>query len=537
MFCTKNRFFLLPILFFLLILFADLNSTNVNKQSQPPLLSTAKYQALRNSFEAVLNDKKLGKAKCSIAVYSFASNSIVYSKNTNETIVPASNMKLFSTFNAFKTYGKDYQVKTTVYTDAEEIKDGEINGNLYIVGKGDALLSVSDIDFIVEQISNLGITHINGNIYADGSYYDYQQNRMAYSGDRDMVEPMPLVSALSLERNTATVRISSGSKKGSGIKVQIIPESDAFKVAVNANISEPKPVKKEKKASKPKKQSKKKKSKGYGGALVSKKRNKSECRASSVRVSSKLSDDGKQIFYINGSLGPNRVVTYYQHILNPNFAVAGALKVRLINNGIKISGTIGEKELPEGNIPRFLAVVAHPMKSIIKIVNKESDNYLAENIFKMVGASVRNNNSTAVNTRELIAKVLDSIAVQLNITAPSPNIRRYNDGSGLSRNNQVMVNDIINMLVYAYNADFGQSFAETLSIAGVDGTLRKRMKNTLAFNNLIGKTGTLNNVSALSGYVKGKSGDLYAFSFICNGSNAGSFKSMENKLGIILSEM
>ena len=106
-----------------------------------------------------------------------------------------------------------------------------------------------------------------------------------------------------------------------------------------------------------------------------------------------------------------------------------------------------------------------------------------------------------------------------------------NDGSGLSRRNLISPQALVATLVAAYNnRPLWKALYEALSVAGKDGTLRKRMKGTRAEGNVHGKTGTLKNVSALTGYVTSADGEMLAFAMITNGYNVGTYKSVENKV-------
>ncbi|MBL7998993.1 MAG: D-alanyl-D-alanine carboxypeptidase, partial [Candidatus Kapabacteria bacterium] len=110
------------------------------------------------------------------------------------------------------------------------------------------------------------------------------------------------------------------------------------------------------------------------------------------------------------------------------------------------------------------------------------------------------------------------------------------DGSGLSRRNKTSPMQQLNLLKYIAQQPFGGVFYSTLSIAGVDGTLGRRMRGTAAESNVHAKTGTHANVSALSGYTRTRDGERIAFSFQWNGNNVGMYKYLENLLAIQLSE-
>jgi D-alanyl-D-alanine carboxypeptidase/D-alanyl-D-alanine-endopeptidase (penicillin-binding protein 4) len=113
---------------------------------------------------------------------------------------------------------------------------------------------------------------------------------------------------------------------------------------------------------------------------------------------------------------------------------------------------------------------------------------------------------------------------------------RLNDGSGLSRRNLVTPESIIKVLQQSYKSSFRNEFRRSFSLAGNDGTLKKRLRNSTGNGNITAKTGTLRNVSALAGYIDTIEGDTIAFAFIFNGPNVGIYKDLENKLAQLLSD-
>jgi D-alanyl-D-alanine carboxypeptidase len=112
----------------------------------------------------------------------------------------------------------------------------------------------------------------------------------------------------------------------------------------------------------------------------------------------------------------------------------------------------------------------------------------------------------------------------------------FNDGSGLSRRNLITAEGLTNLIIKAIESPFANDFINSLSIAGYDGTLQKRMLNTFAAGNVRAKTGTLSNVSSLTGIVNNRRDDTIIFGFIFNGGSVGTYKKIENEISILLSE-
>lgn len=556
--------------------------------------SSAAVSILQARLNAILTKAKLTSAKASLMVYSLDSRKTYYQKNADAALTPASTTKLFSTFAAFYTLGGTYGVPTTVYTDGQ-VTNGVLNGNLYLVGHGDALLTTSDIEELAVQIEKMGVKKITGTIYGDGSYFDNLTERHVYSGDHEVVEPLAPITALGINRNTVTVMASPGNPP----HVQTIPPSDAFVVVNTAQTSAPSPQKiaepksiaqsvaKSAPVMSPKKApvvqhkgtpkivpkstashhkkgktapiAAKKTYKKHAKQLVKKsshskrraalgnrnynpfedihnvgdappapKKGKvAKVRQPSFSVSMTNLPNGGQQFITRGAVGRGGLHTSYYVIKKPELAAAGTLRNRLQSGGINVVGGVGVMQKPAS--AQKIAEFHRPVAEIIGLVNKNSDNFLAEHIFKMVGAAAGGQTNTAKKSIATITEALQKAGISTEGLC-------INDGSGLCRRNLFSANTEVGLLTKAAESNFALEFKSSLSIAGVDGTLKRRMKQTYAERNLQAKTGTLRNASALSGYVTTRDGERLCFAFIFNGGSVGLYKQTENELGAALAE-
>ncbi len=515
-----------------------INTTNsiVYNQLDTNLLKTN----LIDKFDSVLSNKYLTGIKYGISVYSLNKKKFLYRKNSRLNLTPASTTKLFTSFVALNLMGDDYEVPTQVFTDGKIQSDSILKGNIYLVGNGDLMLSIRDLELLAEQISKMGIKKIDGNIYADGSFYDGITDRFKYSGDADEVQAVPPVSALSIEKNIITVIVNAGRSPGSLVNVQIVPSSEAIIKNISA-IVKPIPQKKSPKKKIPHKKIPKGKSKRLKTSIDKKYENyygdmKTVSVAKSPKtpfyINTSTNADGKQVVSVGGTFSPNSTYSYQYYNLNPELSTASCFKQRLNASGIKVSGNVLKKAMYENdstNNYQLLAEFRRPLLDLMLPINKNSDNHFAENLFKMIGAFAGNHKHNSDETRLLTEQYLDKYKI------PCDNCK-INDGSGLSRRNLVNSEAMLNLLVKSQSQDFGDGFESTLSIAGIDGTLRNRLKGTKAENNLRGKTGTLKNVSSLAGYINTADGDKLVFAYLFNGPSPGLYKALENDLNYILSE-
>ncbi len=496
---------------------------------------------LKYKIDMLLANKCLNNASYAVGVYSLDKDSYLYAKNIDKLLTPASTTKLFWGFSSLMSLGPDFLVKTQACLEAQAGSDGVVRGNVYLVGHGDALLSISDLERLAEELHRHGVTKIEGNICADGSYFDGVTDRVKYSGDREVVEPVGPVSALSIQKNEVTVLVSSGSIPGKHVNVQIVPANDAFVKIVNATVSGGGRKVKKKSSAAIETQGDENIENEIDAdnyeimagdqeypdlALRGKKSRAAASGTAGISVQTRIGEDGRQVFIISGTLPPNQTRSYAFPIRNPEIIAAGTFKERLEAVGIKVTGKVISAALPDGK-GHVLGEFGRPLSDLLMVVNKFSNNYIAEHVFKILGAQSGGHKDNGSKSREVFRKLNDSMHLKCASC-------RLNDGSGLSRRNAVTAESMIRMLSIAKKSRISKVLDTTLSIAGVDGTLRRRMRGTFAENNLHAKTGTLRDVSALAGYVRTRTGENLAFSFMFNGPGVGYYKMIENELGALI---
>lgn len=207
------------------------------------------------------------------------------------------------------------------------------------------------------------------------------------------------------------------------------------------------------------------------------------------------------------------------------------LKDKLIQKGISVEGTVVSAKVPS-EVESIAKHLSPPLSDIIKSMNKPSDNWIAEMLFKTIGAEVKGEPGTWQKGREAIGEFLNEIT-------DGENTFRFVDGSGLSRYNLLNTELLTKLLVYMYNNfELMPEFSASLPIAGVDGTLRNRMQGMYAEKVLRAKTGTLSGVSALAGYTRTVDGEVLAFGILIShyvGSSTAA-RGIQDKIGDILTQ-
>jgi serine-type D-Ala-D-Ala carboxypeptidase/endopeptidase (penicillin-binding protein 4) len=229
---------------------------------------------------------------------------------------------------------------------------------------------------------------------------------------------------------------------------------------------------------------------------------------------------GENKFYISGELPLGaKSENVDAPVPDPASWFGAALKEALVQNGIPVDGqvrSVAWPEIPawdETNLVKLAEVKSPPLRDLIRSFMKPSQNLETDLIFQHVGELWRQPNSSPWRTSENLAvSALEKFLATNNIPADV----HFDEGSGLSRNNLTSANATVALLAIMSTNRWSQDYFNALPIAGVDGTLRRRMKKTPAAGNIHAKTGTLRWANSLSGYVTTAAGEKLVFSLMLN---------------------
>ena len=539
--------------------------------------SARALEDLKRDLEKIIAlPEELKSGRVGIDVRSLTRNRELFDLNADIPLTPASTTKVVTAYTALCEMGSDYAVRTVVGASNKPTRDGVLVGHLYLRGYGDPFFTASDVDLLVDRFMKSGIKRIEGNVVGDGTFFDDKTRRVEYSGDADEVMPLPPITALTINGNTFTVLISAPSTPGQPLNVQTIPRSSGFEIvssAVSVGSSRTAPARRgtrkrrshvivaddeprygdepvpasyllaegsgrrrpaAKSKPTPSKSTKKSSTKrapakaSTGRAAKNESAAAEKTPAKGLKVALSVGTDGRQIISVTGTLQAGKRASYRYQMKSPAVVIAGMLYDRLVGRGVAITGRVVADVAP--NRIRSLAQVERPLVEILGLVMKNSNNYLAEYVFKMIGAHAGARSETARATVERISERMSTSGVAFDRCL-------INDGSGLSRANLLSASSLTGILAAAHrDRKVFPTFYEAMSVAGIDGTLRKRLRGTVAEGNVHGKTGTLRNVSALTGYVTTRDGELLAFAMLMNGGNHGAYKSVQDKIAQRLAE-
>ena len=428
--------------------------------------------SIREKLDKILSSSFFESTLAAVDVYDLTGKEIIYQKNNRYLLHPASNMKILTSAAGLVFLGPDYNFETTFYYKGD-IDDGVLDGDLYVVGGFDPAFSIQDLDYFIDAIDSLGIKKIKGNIFADVSRMDTMYWGEGWMWDDDPSTDSPYLSSLNINYNSVEVFLL-GTEPGRKAQIILNPYSKYFNVYNEAVTVSP--------------------DEDNSYSITRDWMNKKN----TVIAKGKVKKGRK----ITGDEEPQSL-----NVFRPDLYFLTLFKETLQRKGIKVEGKSDNFWLPYDAI--YLRTISRPFAEIIIPLDKKSINLIAEMVLYALAEKYYGKPATAKNGIKVINNFISLIGM-------SPEKYNLVDGSGLSHYNLVSAELILEVLKYMYYSEPGlyKVLVESFPIAGVDGTLAKRMNGTSAENNVKAKTGTITGVSALSGYITSQSGRLIAFSIL-----------------------
>jgi D-alanyl-D-alanine carboxypeptidase/D-alanyl-D-alanine-endopeptidase (penicillin-binding protein 4) len=413
-----------------------------------------------------------------VEVKSLETGRVLYTLNARKLMMPASNMKIVTLAAAAETLGWDYRFTTTLETD-DAIDGGALKGNLIVRGGGDPTINSRGgraravFDEWAAALKAAGVTRINGNIVADASAFDGRGLGQGWSWDYLEAGYAAPSSALEFNENVATLTVRPGGKPGDAAQLELPPSTGL----------------------------------GLVHHLVT-----GEAGTATTIGFERVPDSN--YLDVTGSIAADATpATREVAVANPALYFAHSLTLALIERGIPVRGipVVLQRSTLLAPLPRTAIVESPspPLREIATTMMKVSQNLYAETLLKAVGAA-GGATGTANAGRAAAQKVFEAWGIP-------PGSYVQADGSGLSRYDFVTAGMITSLLERMYkDPRHHDAFVATLPIAGKDGTISTRMKNTRAEANAMAKTGSIANVRALSGYVSTRDGETLVFSILAN---------------------
>lgn len=426
--------------------------------SSLPIQAAQTSSALPNKVAQALKANKISPNSLSLVALPLdgSSGGIIY--NADISMNPASTMKLVTTYAALELLGPTHQWQTEFYGDGP-LQDGVLNGNLYLKGGGDPKLNMERLWLMMRDLRTNGVQRITGDLVLDRSHFNLPQLPTFNDDGGDPNKPF-LVGPDSLMVNLKSVRMIS---RTAGGKVSVMMEPPLTNVRIDNQVK----------------------------ALPA-----SKCPAwPDVRYNPVTQFDGTTLV-VTGKLAEGCSAQSYLALLDHPGYAAGAVRAIWQELGGSI---LGKDRL--GDVPKSAKLLARTfspdLTEVIRDINKYSNNTMARQLFLSLGESFRDRADP--DDAKAAQRVIRNWLAKKGITAPRLVIE---NGSGLSRAERISAREMAGMLQAAWHSPYAAEFIASMPLVGMDGTMRKRLKNTGMRGQGHIKTGTLNNVRAIAGFTR-----------------------------------
>lgn len=453
----------------------------------PALTSVSGYPALKTAIDTLFADTLFPPAFAGIKIVRLGTGETLYSLNPDHLFNPASNQKLFTAATALRTIGPGALLATIVTADSASRTIG-------LKGMGDPLLSTAELESLATSTATSLPPGRPWHVRGDASYFDDLSWGEGWMWDDEPSTDEMFITPLMLNSNSIQVNVRASSRAGQPTEVTFTPPTTLLEVE-NAAVTID------------------------AGDSV---RNR-------LNISRRWRERSNTVT-VTGEIPAGRTRSASISLREPDLFATRLFAEMLRARGVKVDTSwIDTVAVPGIEIARY----THTLDSAVTYMNKVSDNLSAEALLKSSAAVRWGERGSAKRGIDILKDILAQADIDTNSVAPV-------DGSGLSRYNLTTASAVAKLLVAMHRDSVRfPSFFASLPIAGVDGTIKRLMRGTPAEGNLRAKTGTLNGVAALSGYVRTADGELLAFAMLMQnylGSNA-PYRVVQSRIGALLAGM
>ena len=521
-----NRPFRASVVLTLMLCLAAFLETGAAGEKKP-----APKKDLGKDIAAVLSQPPLNRAHWGVEVVDLDTGKALYSQDSDQLFLPASNAKLFTTAAALAIAGPDYRFRTTVEAEGKVDENGRLLGDLVIVGRGDPNISGRVLPFalktqrtpphtqileeMADQVARNGLKIVDGDLIGDDTFYAFEPYAEGWAwDDLQWIDGAP-VSALTFNDNVVFVNVLPGEHPGDKAVITVEPETSYYEVdnrVVTSSAGVPKRV-------------------GIHRDPGSKKIvlwGSLPLGDSGMKEPMSIEDPAEFVAQLFRTLLERRGITirgktrarhgegaqfFDQQIPRPANALgSGPAASTAVHSAI--SPAMQPQQPPDLNATSNKILAEHfspPLLDDIRVTNKVSENLHAELALRLAG-KLRGDGGSFEGGREAVKQFLLQAGLKEDEFT-------FLDGSGLSRRNLVTPAATVQLLIYAARQPWGPVFEESLPVSGMDGSLSDRFQKTPAAGMIHAKTGSLSHVNALSGYGQTQAGTRFVFSIFCNNHN------------------
>lgn len=440
--------------------------------------------ALPASVQAALQKAQLSPANVAIYTRAVGSTQPTIALNSDTPMNPASVMKIFTAFAALDAFGPAATWDTIARSDGE-LRDDGLHGNLYLQGSGDPLLDLKRLTVFFNRLHQLGIERIHGDIVLDNGALALPAHDPGAFDQRPLRPYNSGPDGLLVHFNTLGLLLIPGARAND--PVTALPEPALAAPKLDNQIRT-----------------------GAGG-----------CGTWYGQLTAKLEGD---TLHLGGKLPAACGQRLWGLApLSPSRYAAEAVRTLWSQTGGRLNGQVRHGDTPM-NARRLLTETSPSLTEILREMNKWSSNLIARQLFALVGQQANPESTDAVaSARDAMRAILARHGVDTRGFV-------IDNGAGLSRRARASARTIGETLFAAWRSPWMPEFTASLPIAGEDGTARRLAKNSGAQGYAHLKTGTIDHVRAMAGFVLDRHGQRHILVFLANAPNAHAALPVQNAL-------
>jgi serine-type D-Ala-D-Ala carboxypeptidase/endopeptidase (penicillin-binding protein 4) len=443
----------------------------------PPALPAVCPNQLATEIDRIIDRPELRRYRWGIVVRDVNGASQLYNRDGDRLFIPASNVKLITTAVALRQLGATRRLRTSVY----QLPSTGNRANLVVVGRGDPSLTVNKLPLLIQQLKQRGITHI-GQISFDDGYFRGEQLNSGWEWGDLSTDYAPAINGLMLNQNSNPLTVSP---QQIGLPLKYTWKDPSIN---NWQID--------------------------NQSLTGVASQNDRVDAFSSAVPKVIAIFGKSTMRLTGKLAPNAAATQIDlPLANPAGSFMNAFNQSLNRSGISIGNTRLVLDRNIFNLPEIAAIDSPTIGELINETNQKSNNVYAEVLLKSIGRTHPTHYTSNEDTSTLGIALVKQRLTEMGV---DPQAYNLHDGSGLSRHNLVAPTTFVRILSSMATTPVGQMYRDSLPLSGISGSLKNRMKGTLAQGIVRAKTGSLSGVASLSGYINPPQYSPLVFSIILN---------------------
>lgn len=469
----------------------------------PKIAPATTLTELQTKISEILAKPELLSSMVAVKIVSLDNGRVLFEENAHKLLRPASNMKLYTVATALDRLGPDYRFATSVYALTPPDASGVVRGDLTIYGRGDPSIAarfnsgdyLKVINDLAAKIVAAGVKRVEGDLVGDDTYFVGPKYGSGWTWEDLTWYYGAEITPLTVNDNALDLFVKPGPAVEQPAVITTGPPDPLLRI-VNKVITSEKGTRRELSIHR-----------GLG--------------ENTITIKGRIAIDDRGY---SGGIGISHSALLFVYLLRSSLAQKGVVitgKSRTIGEVTQSqmfgdiplafesgSGNPYAKEIAKLESPPFGVIAAQTLKP--------SQNLYTELILRTLGkmtpapATLPELNRTSENLG------LEAVKTFLKTAGIRPESLVLDDGSGLSRSDMVTAESTVQLLTFMSKHRYATVFRDALPIAGVDGTLRNRLRGTAAENNLRAKTGSLSSAASLGGYVTTAAGEKLAFTIMVN---------------------